>query len=85
LPSSVSVTAEAVFAGLLAAAAVFLILNEGVHNWQSLWTAAAFTLFGTALRLPRSVAVFGALPQPAPQAGVPGGVIAATSKLECDK
>jgi len=53
----IGVTAEAVFAGLLAAAALFLVLNEGVHNWQSLWTAAAFLLFGAALRPPLSVTV----------------------------
>ncbi|MET3841636.1 glycosyl hydrolase family 17 protein [Bradyrhizobium sp. OAE829] len=54
------VTAEAVFAGLLAAAALFLVFNEGVHNWQSLWTAAAFVLFGAALWPPRFVAVWSA-------------------------
>lgn len=59
--SEANVTAEAVFAGLLAAAALFLLLNEGVHNWQSLWTAAAFVLFGAALWPPRAVAVRGAL------------------------
>jgi hypothetical protein len=56
------VTAEAVFAGLLVAAALFLFFNEGVHNWQSLWTAAAFVLFGAALSPPRFVAVWSALP-----------------------
>ncbi|MBR1151422.1 glycosyl hydrolase family 17 protein [Bradyrhizobium sp. JYMT SZCCT0428] len=56
------VTAEAVFAGLLVAAALFLFLNEGVHNWQSLWTAAAFLLFGAALWPPRFVAVWSVLP-----------------------
>ncbi|MBR1230165.1 MULTISPECIES: glycosyl hydrolase family 17 protein [unclassified Bradyrhizobium] len=56
------VTAETVFAGLLAAAALFLFFNEGVHNWQSLWTAAAFLLFGAALWPPRFVAVWSALP-----------------------
>ncbi|MBR1248532.1 beta-(1-6) glucans synthase [Bradyrhizobium sp. AUGA SZCCT0169] len=56
------VTAEMAFAGLLAAAALFLFFNEGVHNWQSLWTAAAFLLFGAALWPPRFVAVWSALP-----------------------
>ena len=59
--SDVGVTAEAVFAGLFAAAALFLFFNEGVHNWQSLWTAAAFVLFGAALWQPRAVAVGRAL------------------------
>lgn len=84
----IAATAEAVFAGLLVAAALFLVFNEGVHNWQSLWTAAAFLLLGAALWPPRSVAVLSAvvsLPQPAPQAGAAGGLIAATSKAECDK
>jgi hypothetical protein len=56
------VTAEMAFAGLLAAAALFLLFNEGVHNWQSLWTAVAFLLFGAALWPPRFVAVWSALP-----------------------
>jgi len=55
------VTAEAVFAGLFAAAALFLFFNEGVHNWQSLWTVAAFFLFAAALSPPRSVVVLSAL------------------------
>jgi hypothetical protein len=82
--SDIGATAEAVFAGLLAAAAVFLFFNEGIHNWQSVWTAVAFFLFASALR-PPAVAVLSALPQPAPQAGAAGGLIAATSKVECDK
>jgi len=56
--SDVGVTAEAVFAGLLVAAALFLVLNEGIHNWQSLWTAAAFLLFSAALWPPLSVAAW---------------------------
>ena len=59
--SDAGTTAEAVFAGLLVSAALFLFLNEGVHNWQSLWTAAAFVLFGAALWPPRAVAVVSAL------------------------
>ena len=91
----IGVTAEAVFAGLFVAAALFLFLNEGVHNWQSLWTAAAFVLFGAALwppppfrmcrRLRKTLADRVTLPQPAPQAGAAGGFVAATSKVECDK
>ncbi|WP_245475007.1 beta-(1-6) glucans synthase [Bradyrhizobium sp. Leo121] len=45
----VSARSESVFAGLFAAAAVFILLNEGIQNWQSLWTAAAFVLLGAAL------------------------------------
>jgi exo-beta-1,3-glucanase (GH17 family) len=101
--SDIGVTAEAVFAGLFAAAAIFLFFNEGVHNWQSLWTAAAFVLFGAALWPPHAIAVrrvlsnlrneelavqpiaVASLPQPTPPAGAAGGLIAATSKVECDK
>ena len=49
--------AEAVFAGLFAAAALYIILNEGSHNWQSVWTCAAYLLFGITLWRPRTVAV----------------------------
>ncbi|MDI4239087.1 beta-(1-6) glucans synthase [Bradyrhizobium sp. Arg237L] len=45
----VCATSESVFAGLFAAAAVYLLLNEGFQNWQSLWTAAALFLLGAAL------------------------------------
>jgi exo-beta-1,3-glucanase (GH17 family) len=51
--------AEAVFAGMLAVAAFYTTLNEGSHNWQSLWTSAAYFLLGTTLWQARSVAVAG--------------------------
>ena len=41
--------AEAVFAGLLAAAALLILVNEGLENWQSLWTSAVYLLLGTTL------------------------------------
>jgi exo-beta-1,3-glucanase (GH17 family) len=41
--------AEAVFAGLLAGAALFAGFNEGPDNWQSLWTCAAYLLFALTL------------------------------------
>jgi exo-beta-1,3-glucanase (GH17 family) len=41
--------AEAVFAGLLAMAAVFTVINEGRENWQSLWTCATYLLFAITL------------------------------------
>ena len=74
--------AEAVFAGLLVMAALFLIVNEGIHNWQSLWTAAAFTVFGAALWMPRAAVqrVLSGMPslsQPGPPAGAGGGFVAA--------
>ena len=41
--------AEATFAGLLAAAAVFTLVNEGPKNWQSLWTCAVYLLLALTL------------------------------------
>jgi hypothetical protein len=49
--------AEAVFAGLFAAASLYIILNEGIHNWQSLLTCAAYLVLGITLWRPRTVAV----------------------------
>jgi exo-beta-1,3-glucanase (GH17 family) len=41
--------AESVFAGLLAGSAVYIGLNEGRDNWQSLWTCAIYALFALTL------------------------------------
>jgi glucan 1,3-beta-glucosidase len=41
--------AEAVFAGLLAMAALYTIFNEGSDNWQSLWTCAIYFLLALTL------------------------------------
>jgi hypothetical protein len=41
--------AEAVFAGLLALSAAYMLLNEGRDNWQSLWTGAIYLLFALTL------------------------------------
>jgi glucan 1,3-beta-glucosidase len=41
--------AEAVFAGLLAGAALYTVFNEGSDNWQSLWTCAVYFLFAVTL------------------------------------
>jgi hypothetical protein len=49
--------AEAVFAGLFGAAALYIIFNEGFNNWQSLWTSAAYLVLGITLWRPRTVAV----------------------------
>jgi glucan 1,3-beta-glucosidase len=51
--------AEAVFASLFAATAVYTTFNEGADNWQALWTAAAYLLLGATLWQARSVAVAG--------------------------
>jgi glucan 1,3-beta-glucosidase len=46
--------AEAVFAGLFAGAAIYIILIEGTQNWQAVWTSAAYLLFGITLWRARS-------------------------------
>lgn len=49
--------AEAVFAGLFVAAALYVLFNEGLHNWQSVWISAMYVVFGITLWQVRSVAV----------------------------
>jgi exo-beta-1,3-glucanase (GH17 family) len=49
--------AEGVFACLFLSSALFVFFNEGVRNWQSLWTAAAFLLLGISLTPPRALRV----------------------------
>ncbi|WP_291862020.1 beta-(1-6) glucans synthase [Bradyrhizobium sp.] len=49
--------AESVFAGLFAVAALYIAINEGHHNWQAMWTAAAYLLLGTTLWQGSPVAV----------------------------
>lgn len=51
--------AEAVFAALFAATALYATFNEGVDNWQALWTAAAYLLLGATLWQARCIAVAG--------------------------
>ncbi len=51
--------AEAVFAGLFALAALYIAFNEGPHNWQALWTSAAYFLLGATLWQARAIAVAG--------------------------
>jgi exo-beta-1,3-glucanase (GH17 family) len=52
---------EAVFAGLFAAAALYISFNEGAHNWQSLWTSAAYFMLSTTLWPARSTPVVSAV------------------------
>ncbi|WP_249128266.1 beta-(1-6) glucans synthase [Bradyrhizobium lablabi] len=49
--------AETVFAGLFAVTAPYIALNEGMENWQSLWTCAAYLALGITLWRPRTVAI----------------------------
>ena len=46
---------EAVFAGLFAMAAVYVVFNEGFENWQAMWTAAMYLLLGSALWRARTI------------------------------
>jgi hypothetical protein len=48
---------EAVFTGLFAVAAVYIIFNEGADNWQAMWTGAVYFLLGSALWQARTAAV----------------------------
>ena len=41
--------AESLFAGLFLGAAIYVGLNEGPANWQSLWTCAAYVLLALTL------------------------------------
>jgi exo-beta-1,3-glucanase (GH17 family) len=54
--------AEAIFAGLFTAAALYILFNEGPRNWQALWTSAAYVMLGTALWQVRSITVAGRVP-----------------------
>jgi exo-beta-1,3-glucanase (GH17 family) len=46
---------EAVFAALLAGAALYTTFNEGADNWQSLWTCAVYLLLALTLWQARGV------------------------------
>jgi hypothetical protein len=47
--SSANPKAEASFATLLAAAALFILFHEGFANWQSLWLCASYGLLSVTL------------------------------------
>jgi exo-beta-1,3-glucanase (GH17 family) len=49
--------AEAVFAPLFAIAALYTVFNEGLNNWQSLWTCALYFLLGITLWRARGVQI----------------------------
>ena len=55
--SGVRPLAEAVFMGLFVAATLYIVFNEGAHNWQSLWTCAAYLVLCITLWRPRTAAV----------------------------
>jgi exo-beta-1,3-glucanase (GH17 family) len=49
--------AESTFAGLLLAAALFMAINEGNQNWQSMWTCAVYLLLAFTLWRARAVQI----------------------------
>jgi exo-beta-1,3-glucanase (GH17 family) len=49
--------AETLFAGLLLIAAIYAMLNEGLRNWQSIWTCAAYFLLAHVLWQARYIGV----------------------------
>jgi exo-beta-1,3-glucanase (GH17 family) len=51
--------AEATFAGLLVATAIYTGFNEGPDNWQSLWTCAIYVLLAATLWRARAVQIPG--------------------------
>ena len=55
--SGIRPIAETTFAGLFAAVALFAMFNEGLDNWQSLWTCAAYFLLGMTLWQARSASI----------------------------
>jgi exo-beta-1,3-glucanase (GH17 family) len=59
--SGASRVAEGVFACLFLSNALFIVFNEGIRNWQSLWTSAAFFLLGISLTPPRALLVVSAI------------------------
>jgi exo-beta-1,3-glucanase (GH17 family) len=56
-PEGARPIAEAVFAGLFAASALYTVFNEGADNWQSLWTCAAYFLLAVTLWRARAVQI----------------------------
>jgi hypothetical protein len=56
-PEGVRPIAEAVFAGLLAGAALYTAFNEGTDNWQALWTCAMYFLLAVTLWRARDVQI----------------------------
>ena len=55
--SGVRPLSEAVFAGLFAMSAVYIVFNEGFENWQAMWTSAIYLLLASALWRARTAVV----------------------------
>jgi exo-beta-1,3-glucanase (GH17 family) len=56
-PQGARPVSEAVFAGLFAIAALYTVFNEGLANWQSLWTCAMYFVLGITLWQARGVQI----------------------------
>jgi exo-beta-1,3-glucanase (GH17 family) len=56
-PQGARPIAEAVFAPLFAIAGLYAVFNEGLNNWQSLWTCAMYFLLGITLWQARGVQI----------------------------
>ena len=48
-PAGARPIAEAVFAGLIGVCAVYIAINEGKDNWQSIWTCVMYVSFALTL------------------------------------
>ena len=74
--SGVRPLAESVFSGLFAIAALYIIFNEGSHNWQAIWTGSAYFLLSKTLWRPCTVAVADTALRNRPRARSGSGAIA---------
>ena len=58
LKSGPQTIAEILFACLFALAALYILFNEGLQNWQAQWTSAVFFMLAATLWRPRTAIVF---------------------------
>jgi len=49
--------AEAVFGGALMLSAAYIVINEGLANWQSVWTCAVYAGLGVTMWRARGVKI----------------------------
>ena len=54
-PEGARPIAEAVFGGALMLSAVWVVVNEGFTNWQSVWTCAVWAVLGATMWRARAV------------------------------
>ncbi len=75
-------TAERVFAGLLTLAALYILFNEGLRNWQSIWTSGIYVLLGATLWRARALPVAVMAPMMMPAVAASAGLEPATNLVE---